>query len=347
MPTPTKRTELFVGLFIFAGCILLGGLVLQFGKFKDRLSGNYNLTITFEDASGVIKGSDVRMGGAKIGQVSRLPELNREIRVEVQLSIRDEIRIPSGSTFHIESATLLGDKLIVVTPPLEKPGTFISPASNLPGEGLTGLDAIQNNAEELSNDALRIVKTIEGTLGKIDLAVNEIRDASSQLNKSMEKINDGFLSDKNLQRIDLTLDNISTTTATWESASRQLEPAVIEGRATIASLQQAANKASDTFIEANRTLEAFRPSLAKIPIAVDQFAGTTRKAGVTLDRINAGEGLLGALAADNDVAVDAKTFMRNLKNHGILRYRNDGPAGLKSPPPVETKPNFGIRGKSR
>ncbi len=57
MPTVKKQTELFVGLFIFAGLALLGGLVLQFGKFSDRLRGHYGLTIVFDDASGVIKRS--------------------------------------------------------------------------------------------------------------------------------------------------------------------------------------------------------------------------------------------------------------------------------------------------
>ena len=34
-----------------------------------------------------------------------------------------------------------------------------------------------------------------------------------------------------------------------------------------------------------------------------------------------GEGLLGALASDSEVAIDAKAFMQNLRQFGIFRYR--------------------------
>ena len=126
MPAPKKRTEVLVGLFLFIGLVMLGGLVLQFGKFSDRLRGHYSLTVVFDDASGVIKGSEVRMGGARIGRVASLPELNDAVQVEVKLTITAAIRIPAGSTFQINSATLLGDKLIVVIPSDDRSSGFIA-----------------------------------------------------------------------------------------------------------------------------------------------------------------------------------------------------------------------------
>ena len=140
MAATQSRPEIFVGLFLFIGLAMLGGLILQFGKYSDKLKGHYSLTIVFEDASGVIKGSEVRMGGARIGQVTNLPELNDEIKVEVELSIMAAIRIPEGSTFQINSASLLGDKLIVVTPPAdqERNGGFFAQNSRIDGAGPSG-----------------------------------------------------------------------------------------------------------------------------------------------------------------------------------------------------------------
>ncbi len=155
MPATKKRTEVVVGAFILTGMVLLGGLVLQFGRFGEKLRGHYPLTIVFDDASGVIKGSEVRMGGARIGKVASLPELNEAVRVEVELSINSAIRIPKGSVFQINSATLLGDKLIVVIPPQDKNGGSIEEGSRLEGAGLTGLEAIQNNAETVTRDVVR------------------------------------------------------------------------------------------------------------------------------------------------------------------------------------------------
>jgi ABC-type transporter Mla subunit MlaD len=55
----------------------------------------------FDDAAGVIKGSEVRMGGARIGKVGSTPRLTDPLKVEVPLDIIDDIRIPQGSAFRI------------------------------------------------------------------------------------------------------------------------------------------------------------------------------------------------------------------------------------------------------
>lgn len=317
---------------------------MQFGKFSDRLRGHYPLTIVFDDASGVIKGSEVRMGGARIGQVSRLPELNDQVRVEVALAIKKAIHIPAGSTFQINSVTLLGDKLIVVIPPDDRSGGFIQPESRLEGAGLTGLDAIQNNAEAVSKDVLRIVKEAEATLGKLDNAANDIRGASKQLGESMVKINGTILAEKNLSRVDTTLENLATLTEQWKATSQKFEPTLAEARDAIQAVHTAAASAEKTFKTANDTIAEVKPALSRIPKAIDQFSSTAAKAGEALDRMKRGEGMLGALASDNGVALDAKAFMHNLREYGIFRYKNVAPQSeekAKETPP----PHFGGRNR--
>ncbi len=330
MPAPQKHTEVYVGLFILAGLVMLGGLVLQFGRFRERWTGQYPLTIVFDDASGVIKGSEVRMGGAHIGEVADVPKLNDAVKAEVPLSINDTIRIPVGSSFRINSATLLGDKLIVVVPPADQSDGSIAAGSRLQGAGLTGLDAIQNNAEELSHEVLRIIKEAEKTFAKVDKAVVEIRDAGGQLRAAMDKVNARMLSEDNLARFDRTLENLATTSGRWNATSEKLDPVVAEAREAIAEVKKAVATADGTLRSADRAIADLKPSLEKIPKAVDEVRATASKAGKTLDHINAGEGMLGAMATDNDVAFDFKTFMRNLKNYGILNYKNPGSRADKS-----------------
>lgn len=328
MPAAKKRTEVLVGLFLLIGFAMLSGLILQFGKFSDRLRGQYPLTVVFDDASGVIKGSEVRMGGAKIGQVADLPELNDSVQVEVRLAIRNAIRIPSGATFQINSATLLGDKLIVIVPPVDKDNGFIAPGTRLTGGGPTGLDALQNNAETLSKDVVRILKQAEETLAKVD-------GASKELGEAVGKINRSVLADKNLAHLETTLANLATTTEDWKTASAKLDPALAEAREAIQAIRNAAANAEKTLKSADQAIAEAKPALKKLPKAVDELASTTAKAGEALDRMKKGEGLLGALATDNDVALDAKAFMRNLRRYGVFRYR-DAPA--KEDPAAEKTP---------
>jgi phospholipid/cholesterol/gamma-HCH transport system substrate-binding protein len=332
MAASKKRTEVLVGLFLLIGFAILAGLVLQFGKFSDHLRGQYLLTVVFDDASGVIKGSEVRMGGAKIGQVADLPELNDAVQVEVRLAIREVIRIPAGSGFQVSSATLLGDKLIVVVPPADRSLGFIAPGSRLTGSGATGLEALQSSAANVGKDVERMLKQAEQTLGKVDGAVADIQAASKQLGDAVGKINRSALAEKNLANLDTILENLASTTREWKTASTKLEPTLGEAREAIQAVRKAADTAETTLKSADQALAEVKPALDKLPKAVDGFSATTAQAGEALDRINRGEGLLGALASDNDVALDAKAFMRNLRRHGILRYRDSPEASREKTP---------------
>ena len=316
MPKSENRNELFVGLFMFVGLVLLGGLIMQFGKFKEHFGGNYQFTVVFDDASGLIKGSEVRLGGARIGRVASLPELTEAVQVEVIIAVDEGVRIPAGSTFQINSATLLGDKLVVVTPPAVMTGLFIEPGSRLMGGGPSGLDALQLNAETVSQDVLRILKESEVTLRKVDGAVVEIQSASKELGEALAKINRTVLAEKNLAHFDTTLANLAEVSGQWKQTSTKLDPTLDDARDAIAALKSAAARTEKTLATADDAMSSIKP-------AVRNFSLTAEKANEALDRMKRGEGMLGAFASDNEVAFDFKAFMKNLRRHGVLRYRND------------------------
>ena len=319
-----RRTELWVGVFVFIGLALLGGLTVQFGRFSERFRGKYQMVVVFDDASGLIKGSEIRMGGARIGKVAEHPELNSNVKVQVVMSIEEPIRIPENSMIQIASATLLGDKMIVITPPEggNSTGRYLQPGAVLRGGGPSGLDAIQNNAEAVSRDARRLMQEAESTFLKLDSAVDDVRIVTGRLADSLEKINESILSDTNLKRIDRTLENFETTTAEWAKASAGLEPTIADARAAIQAIEKAATTADGTFVRAGDRIDELKPALQDVPKAVASISRAADKAGKALDRVESGEGLLGTLAYDREVSDDARSFIRNLKQQGILRYRD-------------------------
>ena len=81
-----SRTELFVGFFLLIGLVILGSLVLKFGNFDERFDNTYPLVVTFDDGGGLLKGTDVRLGGVKIGRVADAPKVNLENMVERSLA---------------------------------------------------------------------------------------------------------------------------------------------------------------------------------------------------------------------------------------------------------------------
>jgi phospholipid/cholesterol/gamma-HCH transport system substrate-binding protein len=319
-----RKTELWVGVFVFIGLALLGGLTVQFGRFGDRLRGKYQLVVVFDDASGLIKGSEIRMGGARIGKVAEHPELNANVKVQVVMNIDEPIRVPENSMIQIASATLLGDKMIVITPPEggNTTGRFIQPGAVLRGGGPSGLDAIQNNAEAVSRDVRRLLEEAESTFLKLDSAVDDVRIVAGRLSETLEKINGSVLSEANLKRVDGTLANLETATGEWAKASVGLEPTIADAREAIQAVEKAATSADGTFVRAGDRIDELKPALREVPKAVASISRAADKAGQALDRVESGEGLLGTLAYDREVSDDARAFIRNLKQQGILRYRD-------------------------
>ncbi len=341
VPVPGKRNELLVGLFLFIGLILLGGLIVQFGRFEEYFGKEYRFTIVFDDASGLIKGSEVRMGGARIGRVAKLPELTESVQVEVELAIDENTRIPLGSSFQIDSATLLGDKLIVIIPPAKMSGYFVEPDAHIIGSGPTGFSALQNQAHALSGSVSRFLDDADTTLRKVDAAVDEIKAASEQLGTALDKVNRSVLAEGNLTRFDETMANLSAASARWKDTSDKLEPTLGEAREAIASIKTAAERTGRTLESVDAAVAGIDPAVKNISAAAAGFTATTTKANLALDRMNRGEGMLGAFASDNDVAFDFKAFMNNLRRHGIILYRND--AGQDAAPEAEAPPKPGMR----
>lgn len=341
MSDSERKNEVLVGSFLLLGLILLGALIVQFGRFGDRFQHYYSLQLVVDDAAGIIKGSEIRMGGAKIGKVGNLPILNDDALVIINLDIDDRIKIPEGSTLSVASASLLGDKMIIVTPNREKNGKYIAAGSVIAGGGPSGLDAIQSNAEILSRDARKLMDGAAGTLKKVDLAIDDIRTASQHLSQTLEKVNTSVLKTDNLQKVDQAIDHFAKTSAALEKTSQQMEPTIADARAAIASIEKAASGAQTTFSKVNQRIDELGPTMKELPAATKAIAQAAQKANHTMDQVAQGNGLIGTLTNDNEVSADAKAFIRNLKERGILRYQDAEPLH------PEDDPRNRFRGKRR
>src|SRR5207247_4098248 len=95
---------------------MVGALLVQFGRLGEGFKTYYALTVRFDDASGLLKGTDVLLSGARIGKVADGPRLVREGGgVAVPLKIYDYVKVPEGSKFTVGSSGLLGDRFVNVT----------------------------------------------------------------------------------------------------------------------------------------------------------------------------------------------------------------------------------------
>lgn len=81
-----------------------------------RVNGGYNVSAHFSNASGIALGSDIRIGGIKVGVVSDLSLDPSSYDAVITMQIYHDTHVPADSSASIVSSGLLGDKYIQITP---------------------------------------------------------------------------------------------------------------------------------------------------------------------------------------------------------------------------------------
>jgi phospholipid/cholesterol/gamma-HCH transport system substrate-binding protein len=339
MAIKEKGSEAIVGLFLLIGLGVLGALIVKFGRIgENSMEGKYNVEITFSDASGLIKGSEIRMGGARIGKVTEVPELQEDLKVLVKMRLTGKIKIDKYSSFQIQSLSILGDKMIVVSPPEQESGEYLVDGDFLSGSGAGGLEAIQSDAESVARDARVLMKDARTTLLKVDSSLDDIRAVAGGLAESIDKINTTVLDEESIKSLKTSIVNLELATSSFKDIGNEVKPVMSDVRDVIASVKLAAEAATSTFDGASKQLKNIEPALASIPEAVDSFQSVATKAeGVmgeaekTITKINKSDGLLNTITDDKEFSKDTKQFVKNLKHYGILRYKDDETYDEKDP----------------
>lgn len=90
------------------------------GRNINKVNDGYHVKAEFEDATGISVGSDVRMGGVKIGVVDSMELDTKLYQAQVGMTIRSAIPLPIDSTAAIVGDGLLGSKFISLAPGAEE-----------------------------------------------------------------------------------------------------------------------------------------------------------------------------------------------------------------------------------
>ena len=223
MTTEDRKTQIKVGIFILIGLTITGMLVVYFGRLGEGFASYYNLRVEFANASGVIRGSEVLLAGAKVGRVISEPEILPDMHgVSVELRILERVRIPVGSEFSIGSSGLLGDKYIQIVLKDSKPdGQTIEPDSTIKGSDIgDGFGGLTEGAGDLIADLRNTVKNINAVVTKLDQSV---------------------LSKSELESVSATIKNLQTTSGKLAESSGRFDSLLKTGQETMESGKKAAD----------------------------------------------------------------------------------------------------------
>lgn len=94
-----------------------GFLIFAYKGSEMRVEqGGYDINARFANATGISTGSDVRIGGVKVGVVTDMSLDPASFDAVVKLHINEAYQIPKDSTAAIVGAGLLSDKFIQLSP---------------------------------------------------------------------------------------------------------------------------------------------------------------------------------------------------------------------------------------
>lgn len=204
-----QNIETTVGIFLLFGIAIICTLILFFGEVQNLFKPTYNLTVTFTDASGLLKGSDVYLSGAQIGKVTTDPKpIPDKQEVEVNLKIDRNVVIRKDAKYVIGSSGLLGDKFVVVEPKEYKAGDEKAPlvqdGDRIEGSNSTDLTTLMNSAEPLIEHANHIATQLDDMITRLNgdvLSNTSTDDLKDAITKLKDMLNNGDIMMKNANDI--------------------------------------------------------------------------------------------------------------------------------------------------
>lgn len=81
-----------------------------------QVEDGYAIGAKFDNISGISVGSDVRIGGIKVGVVTGLDLDEETYQAKATMNIRYSTKIPEDTSASVMSSGLLGDKFVQLTP---------------------------------------------------------------------------------------------------------------------------------------------------------------------------------------------------------------------------------------
>lgn len=208
----TAGDSVRLGIFVVITTLATALLAVTIGNISFGATKTYKAV--FSDATGVVKGDDIRIAGVKIGTVKNV-EIHDKTQALVEFTVADETRL-SGSTYAtIRYRNLVGQRYIALTEGAGSPGVLregatiplerTSPALDLTVlfNGFKPLFAAMSPADvnKLSMEIIRVFQgeggTLEGLLDSTASVTNTlasrdqlIGDLIANLNKTLVTVGD-------------------------------------------------------------------------------------------------------------------------------------------------------------
>lgn len=338
MQNGKQRPEFLAGIFVLLGIGLVSWLTIQFAGKGSVGRDGYSVFVEIGDASGIRAGVPVRLGGVEIGQVASEPRISDSFSsLILELRIHKDRKIPVNSRVQVATSGLMGDSFVRIVPPAEPNGKFVEAGSTMVATSAESLSDLTGSAGEALKEAREAVK--------------EIRELVSDLVRFFARMEEGVLTEENLENLKVTLSQLRQSSEEINRASQGVKPLLDSADQALDNVNGAAEHADLTFDRVDKTMASLAKTVKTVdPVAeeldstLDDLRTTLNTADRLIYEIENGDGLASALVHNSGLREDLESFVEKLDRNGVLFYPREGglfqrgEAEKKTPAPPQEKP---------
>jgi phospholipid/cholesterol/gamma-HCH transport system substrate-binding protein len=344
-----KSIEVKVGALVLVCTALLIGFVLVLGDLGG--TGGFPVAVDFPTASDIKPGAPAKIAGVTAGRVQRIEywggkkdaASGRRVTVRLYLDFDPEKgkTLHQDAQFYISTQGILGEKYIEIDPgDYEKPA--IKPGALLVGVPPLRLEVLGQQLAKVSGAIARILENNEKTIGEVLVHADETVLATK---KTVEDADELIL--KNKEAVADTVAKLQSASERADKLAATLQGAVGDGKAIKRSLAHAesvvakVDEATDPVLKDVRAVtknvrhlsEKLRDEptaevllgkhgMGKVLGVLDKADGAVGKVEGAVDDVKAvtknaraGRGTVGGLLMDNELFMDLKLLLKDLKRH--------------------------------
>jgi phospholipid/cholesterol/gamma-HCH transport system substrate-binding protein len=318
----TRRLEFVVGLFVLAGLVFLGFLVIFFGKAVTLGRSAYTVGAVFTNVRGMAPGTPVRHLGIDVGELATTEFTESRDKVRLVLRIHGGHSIPANAKLTIRPEGLLGDYYLEFYGGNMDNGTLATDGSAVvEGETTATLDEIAAKVGDFTKKLEGFLDNLQGNLSSFTGRINRFLDNES-LRGDLSAIVGGLgrtLGDPQFQSDVRSFARGLNAILGDEKFQRDLKAAAADAPETVRSFRQM----SERVAEAAKRAEELAAKLQELPGKLDvqatrigdQMEGvaeslrkslatageTLASLGEVLTRIKEGRGTVGALVNKDEL----------------------------------------------
>ena len=307
-----------VGLFVFAGIVLIAALMLNFSRGVGTFKSKYEIKMRARNAAGLVPRAAVSLSGVQIGNVKSV-ELDRKSKsVIVRLTILKEFPLHNDSKFVIEQRGVLGDQFVDISP-----GSPDAP-------WLKGGDEV-NGVEPFN-----LLATAESA----DKLLKQFDQLGATVGEAITRLNNQVLDARTLSNLSMTIENFQAVPAHMvgliDNASGVISNAGPTLTLSLTNLLAFSSKLEKVAMEVDETILTNRMELNE---SMKNLRDATASLKQMMAELQSGKGLAGGLLKDEPMRAQFALTVSNLSvvSSNLARY---GLFGTPKPPRNIVPPSY-------